>query len=123
MSPDKGEDWNEFPPFDKAAKLRRDPLPSRCGPWLRSLISPALAARSLFLRSDYPCFPDPTRREFRSSRRSSPRDYRAANLQPTCRETFLVRTRSRKRSEERRVGKSVDLGGRRIIKKKKRRNM
>src|SRR5690349_24692301 len=30
--------------------------------------------------------------------------------------------RRRARSEERRVGKSVDLGGRRIIKKKKRKN-
>src|SRR2546421_9504210 len=32
---------------------------------------------------------------------------------------WKVRARSEKRSEERRVGKSVDLGGRRIIKKKK----
>src|SRR5690606_41864307 len=34
--------------------------------------------------------------------------------------TFIYRYRSPERSEERRVGKSVDLGGRAIIKKKKR---
>src|SRR2546425_12695982 len=34
-------------------------------------------------------------------------------------EIALERSRSGTRSEERRVGKSVDLGGRRIIKKKK----
>src|SRR4051812_50091297 len=33
--------------------------------------------------------------------------------------TFLKASHSFRRSEERRVGKSVDLGGRRIIKKKK----
>src|SRR6266550_5740488 len=39
---------------------------------------------------------------------------------PTTRRTSSARWPSpRRRSEERRVGKSVDLGGRRIIKKKK----
>src|SRR6266853_186918 len=37
---------------------------------------------------------------------------------PTC-ASAPMRTSSASRSEERRVGKSVDLGGRRIIKKKK----
>src|SRR2546426_9508972 len=35
----------------------------------------------------------------------------------------LLRPELRERSEERRVGKSVDLGGRRIIKKKKRKRI
>src|SRR5467141_4415941 len=47
------------------------------------------------------------------------------STQPGCCEaTSSGRTgtsRARSRSEERRVGKSVDLGGRRIIKKKKKR--
>src|SRR5256885_16698030 len=38
------------------------------------------------------------------------------SLVPACKQASEVR------SEERRVGKSVDLGGRRIIKKKKKRN-
>src|SRR2546430_17600333 len=41
-------------------------------------------------------------------------------LIPGARIVMIV---TRKRSEERRVGKGVDLGGRRIIKKKKRKNI
>src|SRR5438309_5379032 len=54
---------------------------------------------------------------------------RAASAAPKCSGTrwrsesgSLVRAVATIRSEERRVGKSVDLGGRRIIKKKKKKN-
>src|SRR2546425_4632836 len=42
-----------------------------------------------------------------------------ANAQVQLPDPFLPRRADHERSEERRVGKSVDLGGRRIIKKKK----
>src|SRR6266481_1744001 len=99
MSPDKVEDWNEFRPFGKAVKLRPVPPPFRSGPSRHSLTSPALVALSLRLRNDCPRSPVPIRQEFLSFRRSSPRDYRAANLRPKFRETFLARTQSRKRRE------------------------
>src|SRR5688572_33502617 len=45
---------------------------------------------------------------------------KTSTLKAICR---LLPSASKKRSEERRVGKSVDLGGRRIIKKKRRKKM
>src|SRR5260370_42083260 len=41
---------------------------------------------------------------------------------PGMPQTVLISEKAKWRSEERRVGKSVDLGGRRIIKKKKRKD-
>src|SRR2546422_5732255 len=47
-----------------------------------------------------------------------------ASSSATCDTGSLpITCRRRRRSEERRVGKGVDLGGRRIIKKKKNRNI
>src|SRR2546430_9336465 len=99
MSPDKVEDWNELRPFCKAVKLRRVPSPFRSGPSRHSLTSPALGAPSLRLRNDCPHSPAPIRQEFLSFRRSSPRDYQAANLRPKFPDTVLARMQSRKRTE------------------------
>src|SRR2546422_9896780 len=46
---------------------------------------------------------------------------RTASARRDVRKTMIVALARKLRSEERRVGKSVDLGGRRIIKKKKKR--
>src|SRR3712207_9031682 len=58
-----------------------------------------------------------------SGRSSSPMPMesvgQAATQTPHCTQRSASMTACSRRSEERRVGKSVDLGGRRIIKKKK----
>src|SRR5690348_18262956 len=56
---------------------------------------------------------------------ASRRDQHGARqwLQSACQGAFDIARVHRRRSEERRVGKSVDLGGRRIIKKKKRKKV
>ena len=94
----RAKTWNESRPFDKVAGHRRVPRPFRFAPSRRSSISRAPAARSSRLRNDCRRFPVPIRPEFRSFRRSSPRDYRAANLRPAIRDTFPVQTPSRKRT-------------------------
>src|SRR5438093_7675093 len=56
----------------------------------------------------------------RLPRRHEPQSRPRRLPKPPRRPDDNARSRDRLRSEERRVGKSVDLGGRRIIKKKKR---
>src|SRR5690349_23713739 len=55
------------------------------------------------------------------ARRDVPRRVRGARRAPRQRMDGRDVAQAARRSEERRVGKSVDLGGRRIIKKKKNR--
>src|SRR5438105_15673488 len=76
--------------------------------------------------------PEASRRASPASRGRTPRGARETGRRPRTRASRVARAQSgsrqrrartgrppRARSEERRVGKSVDLGGRRIIKKKK----
>src|SRR3989442_12803605 len=64
----------------------------------------------------------------RGKRRAAHRQFSVAAAERRAEESCVPRAAQRRgageqRSEERRVGKSVDLGGRRIIKKKKKRNI